>query len=214
LLVDDHVVVRAGLRLLLEDSAEMSVVGETNSISEAVEIARRERPDIVLLDLLLGDENALDHLPRLVGSLQGGRVIVVTCVRDPAVHQHALQLGAMGILAKEEGPDVLLKAIKKVHAGEAWIDRVTMAGLLAEMSAAGKAEAAAKSSQADLLTKRERDIVVLVARGLKNKLIASHLGISEVTVRHHLTSIYAKLALADRYELIVYTHRALLSERP
>ena len=213
LLVDDHRVVRAGLRALLDYRPCFAVVGEADNLADALAVAGRERPDIILLDLLIGKENGLDYIPKLQAASKDSRVIILTCLHDSAVQRRALQLGAMGLVVKEESAEVLLKAIKKVHSGEAWIDRTMMAGLISEISRPGdKSEHTLQADRIETLTKREREVVKLVADGLKNKQIASRLSISAITVRHHLTAIFAKLEVADRFELIVFAHRNHLSD--
>ena len=129
-------------------------------------------------------------------------------MHDAELRQRAVQLGAMGLLVKEQTAEVLIKAIEKVHAGEAWVDRTTMAGLISELSRPDKTNGhRSEVSKIDTLTKRERDIVRFVAQGLKNKQVAVRLCISAITVRHHLTAIFSKLEMNDRLELIVFAHR-------
>jgi two-component system nitrate/nitrite response regulator NarL len=214
LLIDDHAVVRAGLRMLIESRPGIEVVGEADNYLDAVAVTAREQPDIILLDLVMGGESGLDYLPKLVSVAEQARVLILTGVRDPKVHQRAVQLGAMGVVLKGEAPEVLIKAIEKVHAGEAWLDRTSMANILAEISGSGKQQYSAESAHIETLTKREREIITLVAQGLKSKQIAERLRISDITVRHHLTSIYAKLRAADRFELILYAYRHGLADRP
>jgi DNA-binding NarL/FixJ family response regulator len=208
LLIDDHAVVRTGLRLLLETRSGLKVIGEAGNSADALVIASREQPDIIILDLLVGAENGLDFLPDLLAASKNSRVIILTGLNDPKLQRRALQLGAMGIVLKDKAPEILLNAIEKVYAGEAWIDSVTIAMVLTELSHHGNKEK--KNSQAtniDNLTKRERDILMAVTQGLKNRQIAERLFISEVTVRHHLTSIFSKLHVSDRYELLVYAYK-------
>ena len=215
MLVDDHSMVRAGLRCLIESQPGILVVGEAGNLSDAFAVANREQPDIILLDLIMGSETGLDYVPELLAASKTSRIIILTSVNDSKMHQRALQVGAMGIVVKEEAPDVLIKAIKKVHEGEAWVDRATMANLLVELSNPNsKNTNGSESAKLGALTKREKEIISLVAQGLKNKQIASSLCISEITVRHHLTTIFSKLDVADRFELIVYAYRSNLCDLP
>ena len=212
-LIDDHAVIRAGLRLLIESHPGLNVVGETESLSDAVAIVLREQPDIIILDLIMGSESGLDYIPTLLEVSKNSRIIILTGVHDPKLQYRSLQLGAMGLILKEKAPEDLLKAITKVNSGEAWVDRVTTAGLLADLCRLDKKDTApCDASRLNLLTKRERDIANAVAQGLKNKHIAERLFISEITVRHHLTTIFDKLDLADRYELIVFFFRNGLAD--
>ena len=129
--------------------------------------------------------------------------------------QHALRLGASGIVGKDQPADVLFKAIEKVHAGEVWVDRVLMATILGAMSSTGERRTAdPEAAKIALLTARERQIIAVVGEGLKNKRIAERLRISEATVRHHLTSIFDKLGVSGRLELTVYAYQHGLSKLP
>lgn len=214
LIVDDHAVVRAGLRMLLESGPGMSVVGEAGNRTEAL-AAAREQPDVVLLDLDLGGDSALDFLPELLATAPRARVLVLTGVRDPELHRRAVRLGAMGLVFKEQAAETLFKAIEKVHAGEIWLGHAMTASLLGEMARAREVQlpnpAVAKIAA---LTGREREIIALLGEGLKNKQIAGRLFISEVTVRHHLTEIFARLGVAGRLDLLVYAYRHGLTRPP
>lgn len=214
LLIDDHAMVRAGLRLLLEKITHIRVVGEADNMTDALAITSREQPDIILLDLVMSSESGLDYLPKLLTLSRESRIIILTGVNDPKLHQRAVQLGAMGLLLKDKAPEILIKAIEKVATGEAWLDRVTMANVLAELSRPNKTDASSEEAKVASLTKREREIISLVALGMKNKQIAERLLISEITVRHHLTSVFSKLDLSDRFELIIYAFRHGLAESP
>jgi two-component system, NarL family, nitrate/nitrite response regulator NarL len=215
LLIHNHKIIRAGLRLLIDGQTEMKVVGEVDKYSDAIAAVGHEQPDIVLLDLVMGAESSIDYIPKLVGASLRSRVLILTAISDPDLHQRAVQMGAMGIVTLEQPPEVLIKAIRKIHQGEAWLDRATVGNLLSEMSRNGKAgKRASEFGQAQALTRRERDIIGIVAQGLKNRQIAEQLSISEITVRHHLTSIFDKLAVADRFELIIYAYKHGLCDLP
>lgn len=215
LLIDDHVIVRAGLRMLIENHKGMVVVGEAGDRFDALAIAARERPQIILLDLDMGNESGLDFLRELLDAAAGARVVMLTGVRDPEAHRRAVHLGAMGLVLKDKATEVLIKAIEKVHAGEVWLDRSLTASVLSEMSQAREIRRADPDARRiSSLTDREREIVGLVSEGLKNKQIADMLFISEATVRNHLTSILSKLELSDRFELALYAYRHHLAKPP
>lgn len=215
LLVDDHVVVRAGIRMIIQSRPEMAIAGEAGTRDEALAIAASEQPDIILLDLDLGGDSGMDVLSALRETSSEARIIVLTGLRDPAVHRRAVLLGAMGIVSKEKAAEVLINAIERVHAGEAWLDPSLVAGVLGEVSRAGKTKKAdPEETKITSLTNRERQVVVLIGEGIKNKEIADRLFISETTVRHHLTSIFSKLELADRVELLIYAFRHGLAKPP
>jgi len=207
-IVDDHVVVRTGLRMLIESQPGIIVVGEAGNGAEALAVVARTQPNIIVLDLDLGGESGLDYFPGLRTAASTARVLVLTGVRDPELHRRAVRLGSMGLVRKEEAAEVLLQAIKKVHAGEVWLEPAMIASVLGEMTGTRASQPldpdAAKIAS---LTEREREVVTLMRQGLRNKQIAERLGISETTVRHHLTSIFAKLGVTDRLELVIYTYR-------
>lgn len=215
LLIDDHAIVRAGLRMLIENHRGMVVVGEAGTRVDALAIATREKPQIILLDLDMGKESGLDFLRELLSTAAGARVVMLTGVRDPEAHRRAVHLGAMGLVLKDKAAEVLIKAIEKVHAGEVWLDRSLTASVLFEMSQADQTRRAdPEAEKIKSLTSREREIVGLVCEGLKNKQIGDRLFISEATVRNHLTSILSKLELSDRFELALYSYRQRLAKPP
>jgi len=208
LIVDDHAVMRMGLRLLLEGEPDLTVVGEAATYTETLAAAASAQPDVVVLDLDLGGENAADGIPALLAVAPATRVLILTGVRDPNLHRHAVHLGAMGLVLKENAAAVLLQAIKKVHAGEVWLQRTMMANVIDERRRASAAQQLdPEVAKIATLTARERDVIALIGEGLKNRQIGTRLCISETTVRHHLTMIFTKLGVTDRLELVVYAYR-------
>jgi two-component system, NarL family, nitrate/nitrite response regulator NarL len=212
LLIDDHVVMRAALRMLVDSRPDMTVVGEATDRSDAIMVAAREQPDIILLDLDLGEENGIDFLPALLAAAKQARVIVLTGIRDPAEHRQAVRLGATGMVLKEQAFDTLVKAIQRVHAGEIWLDPALVANLLAERSRMRGQDLDPEAARITGLTEREREVIALISQGLKNRQIGDRLSISETTVVHHLTSIFAKLGVANRLELVTYAFRQGLAK--
>ena len=213
LLVESHHTLRAGLRLLIEREPGIKVVGEADSLRAALQIASREQPSIILVGLMVGTDQDLDNLPLLLLASKDARALALTSTPDVNLDRRAVKAGAMGLISRQVAPDVFIKAIRKVHMGEAWLDRCTVADVLTEMSSPVRQERVNSTGlQIGRLTKRERDIIKLVSRGYKNKLVAQHLAISDVTVRHHLTSIFSKLELTDRFELIIYAYKNGLAE--
>src|SRR4051812_11950439 len=185
LIVDDHAVLRFGLRAILETQERLAVVGEATDSSSALALATEKQPDIVLLDLDLGKENGFDLIPDLLNAAPNTRVLVVTGMRDPAAHERAVLLGAMGIVLKETALALIVKAIEKVYAGEMWIDRTMIASILnARVRTHSSQEQNARDTRIATLTEREREIVGLIGQGLRNKVIAERLVISEATVRN------------------------------
>lgn len=215
LLVDDHALMRTGLRMLIDSRSTCRVVAEVGSAEEALDAAAREQPDVILLDLDLGGESGLDCLPRLTEACPAAKVLVVTGLRNQEAHRRAIALGALGIVLKDQTSEVILKAIDCVHHGEVWIDRALMAQVVTEMSQArARSESDPERARIASLTEREREVITMAAQGLRNRDIARRLFISEATVRHHLTSIYGKLGVADRLELVIYAFRHGLAQVP
>lgn len=213
-LVDDHALVLAGLHILLESQPGFSVIGEASSLEQALALTSAERPDVVLLDLDLGGQSGLDLIPEILASSPDSKILVLTGVRDPEAHRKAVRLGARGIVLKEMAADVLVKAIEKVHAGEAWLNRTMIASVLADLPRAGRTEGDPEAPRIRSLSAREREVLAAIGEGLSNKRIAERLCITETTVRHHLTSIFGKLGVSDRLELLVYAHRHRLVAPP
>jgi two-component system, NarL family, nitrate/nitrite response regulator NarL len=214
MIVDDHSVIRTGLRMLIEQDQTMTVVAMAGTASEALVLAERERPDIIILDLMLGEEDGLEFLPQLCKTSPNSRVLILTGVQATTSHRIAIRRGAMGIVMKQQAADLLLKAIRKVHAGEVWIDRSMMSSVLSDVRSERQEEADPEAGKIASLTPREREVIVLVSEGLKNKLIGERLFISETTVTHHLSSIFSKLEVSDRLELIIYAFRHGLAKVP
>jgi DNA-binding NarL/FixJ family response regulator len=207
LLIDDHVVIRVALRMLIESQPELTVVGEAATCREALAITQREQPDIILLDLDLGDENGLDILRELLDAAKQARVVVLTGIRDSEEYRRAVRLGAVGVVLKDQAVDTLVTALKHVHAGQAWLDPALVAGVLAEARRTHAQEIDHEAARIASLTGRERVVVALLCKGLKNRQIAERLSISEATVGHHLTSIFDKLGVTSRLELVTYAYR-------
>jgi two-component system, NarL family, nitrate/nitrite response regulator NarL len=208
LIIDDQAIMSSCLRLLFESRPWLQVIGETPKAFDAFTVARDQYPDIILLDIDLGDTDGLDLLPDLLSAAPQARVVVLTGIRDPEIHRRAVRLGAMGLVTKDEPTELLLQAIAKVHAGEVWLDRTLLASVLGEITRSGKAQPVdPEVLKMATLTPREREVIALVGQGYKNRQVANRLCIAEATVRHHLTSIFAKLGVADRLELVIYAYR-------
>jgi two-component system, NarL family, nitrate/nitrite response regulator NarL len=215
LLVDDHAVVRAGLRMIIQSRDGMTIVGEAGNRDDALALAASENPNVILLDLDLGGDSGINLISDFAAAAAEARIIVLTGLRDQEVHRQAVLLGAMGIVRKEKAAEVLITAIERVNAGEAWLDPSLMAGVLGEVTRSNKAKKAdPEAEKIATLTNREREVIALVGEGIKSKEIASRLFISETTVRHHLTSIFDKLEVVDRVELLIYAYRHGLASPP
>jgi len=212
LIIHDHKLIRQGLCMLIERRADMRVVGEAGVNREALALAGREKPDIILMDLDFGGVGSLDLLPELRKTVASARILILTGVRDTDSHKQAVLLGALGVVMKDQSAEVLLRAIERVHSGEAWLNHSMAASVITQLSRQPRLdEDAAKIAS---LTGREREIISIVCRGLKNSQVATQLFISEATVRNHLTSILNKLVLSDRFELALYSYNHGLARPP
>jgi two-component system, NarL family, nitrate/nitrite response regulator NarL len=209
-LLGEHALIRAGLKMLIESRAGLTVVGEAATYSDARAAGLREA-DIILLDSDLDGTANLDFLHEMVASAKPARLLVLTGTADLEAHYCAMRLGAMGLVLKERPADVLVKAIEKVYAGEVWLDRSAVARVLRGVANGSEDADGARIAS---LTERERDVIAVIGEGLKNKQIAERLFISETTVRHHLSSIFEKLGVSDRLELLVYAYRHKLAKTP
>jgi two-component system, NarL family, response regulator DegU len=213
LLVDDHELMRIGLRTFLDRYADMKVVAEAQSSAVALEAAAREQPDIILLDLDLGSESGLDLISALRMRSTRSRILVLTGLCDSNVHRQAVRLGAAGLVLKGQPISTLIQAIRQVAAGQAWLDSSLVAEIVFELS---EAQSAQKPDPADTkiarLTERELEVIGLICEGLQNKVIAQRLTISESTVRHHLTSVFTKLEVETRLELVIFAFQHQLTK--
>jgi DNA-binding NarL/FixJ family response regulator len=192
LIVDDHPVVRQGLRALLEVQDGLAVVGETGDGPTAVSLATSLRPDIVLLDLKLPGMDGIAVLESLRSS--GLRVLVLTSATQPSAASQAIRAGAAGVLYKDIDPDALVRAIRSVHDGN----------VLLAQEAAGSL---VRGSRVDSLTPREREVLSRIAEGKSNREIARLLRLSEKTVKAHVSAVLAKLGVQDRTQAAVYAVR-------
>lgn len=204
LLVDDHAVVRAGLRSLLAGHPGIAVVGEAGDGAEALDQVARLRPDVVLMDLAMRGMSGLEATAALTRSGGTARVLCLTMHEDEAYFFHALQAGASGYVLKESSPDELLAAIRAVHQGGVYF-QPTMARKLLNQYLHRASEGEEDGLQS--LTEREQEVVKLIADGCTTREIATRLYISPRTVERHRTQIMQKLGLHNRAELIRYAVR-------
>ena len=218
LVVDDNRIVLWGLERLIDgEKPRMEVAGSATSFAEAIEFADKLRPDVIVLAVDPAHDGSFNVIPQLVARSRA--VMVLTGLRDQEVHQRAMLSGARGIVHKEQAPDVILKAIERVHQGELWLDRATTGKIFLELSRAGPGwRGYVRKEKAGLLTSRERQLVGELAAdlGANYRTIGGRLRISERTVRNHLTHIYRKLGVQNRGELLAYAskHMTLPVQKP
>jgi len=206
LLIDDHQSFLWGMVKLIEsDSQTMMVIGTAADIPAAVVVAQREQPDIILLDIDLNGENSLDSMP-LLREVTNAVVLILTGVRDPETHDRAVLSGARGVVQKEAPPEIILKAIRKVHEGEIWLDRIATGRIFSKLLDHSNNPVSPDVAKIASLTSRELEIIdVIIKQGRStNKQIAGHLNMSEHTLRNHFSSIYSKLGVENRLELAMY----------
>jgi two-component system, NarL family, nitrate/nitrite response regulator NarL len=206
LLVNSHQIVLWGLEKLINaESPRMEVVGKATNGPDAAYIAREKKPDILLLDLFLGVEKAANLIPDLLREGQF-HIIIFTAFHDQAAIEEAVLNGARGVMYKEEPTENILKAIEKVHAGELWLGRSTTGRIFINFIRAGQKPTDSITKKMGALTKKERAIVIAFANhaGASNKKIAQKLCISEQTLRNHLTSIFSKLEITNRFDLFMF----------
>ena len=200
LIADDHPVVRQGISVLLSVHDDMIVAGEAADGDETLRLAAKLRPDVLLLDLKLPRLDGVEVLRRLPAQSAGTRALVLTSAADKAQVALALQAGAAGFLYKDVDPDALVRAIRSVHDGH-----TLLAAEVADVLSARSAGHAASGIGA--LTSREREVLALLADGQSNREIASTLRVSEKTVKTHVSSVLAKLGVADRTQAAVLAVR-------
>jgi DNA-binding NarL/FixJ family response regulator len=204
---DDQALVRAGFRLLVDSAADLEVVGEAVNGEEAVELARRERPAVVLMDIRMPRMDGLEATRRIAGdeALAGVRVLILTTFDlDEYVYQ-ALRAGASGFLLKDTPPAELLAAIRVVAAGDALLAPRVTRRLIAEF-ARRPDPARAPPAALEALTEREREVLALVAHGLSNGEIAERLVVSPATSKTYVSRMLAKLGARDRAQLVAIAY--------
>jgi DNA-binding NarL/FixJ family response regulator len=211
LIIDDHKIIREGLRDLIESRGRMTVVGEAGGCVDGLEVALQTKPDVVLLDLDLATESGLTLIPQLLAADKNINILILTGIRDVEKRDQAMELGAKGIVLKEEGTSELLNAIEKIcSTGEYWLEPGAYKRLLEKRKPQPEPPPDPESLRIATLTEREREIIALVGEGLENKQIADRLRpvVAEPTVRNNLSAIYDKLGIqGGRLGLLVYAYK-------
>jgi two-component system, NarL family, nitrate/nitrite response regulator NarL len=200
---------RQGLRRVIETQSDLQVVGETSDGTEAVKLVRKHAPGILLLDLAVSGPAALKVLRNVQSSASQVRGIVLVAEIETPDTRQALKLGARGVMRKDSPPELLLKGIRNVIAGEYWMGRENMANFLAWAGNGTSPSADAPTGNHLHLTSRELQIVSAIVDGETNKAIAERLGLSGNTVKHHLTHVFDKLGVGNRLELALFALRVL-----
>ena len=216
-LVDDQALFRAGVRMLVESQPDLEVVGEASDGGAAVDLARRERPDVVLMDVRMPVQDGIAATEQILAAADRDgvappRIIVLTTFDLDENAARAIRAGASGFVLKDADPEFLLAAIRTVHQGNQVIAAAATRALFAHVGrGSGRRPAPAAWSE---LTPREREIFALAARGLSNGEIAASEFLSEATVKTHVSRILAKLGLRDRVQLVVFAYEHELPVPP
>lgn len=210
LIVDDHQVVRQGLRTFLELHPDIFVVGEAGNGTMAIDLADQLSPDIVLMDLVMPGLDGIAATSRIKALGRGIQVIALTSFTEDDKVFPAIQAGASSYLLKDVTPDALVEAIRAVHRGEARLHPEIMRKLMEQVVHQPPVELA---DGASALTQREREVLQLVAQGQSNREIAEALVISEKTAKAHVSNILGKLGLEDRTQMAIYAIRNGLTDQ-
>jgi two-component system, NarL family, response regulator NreC len=208
LVVDDHAVVRSGLRRLIDEESDMRTVGEAGNVRDAIFEARSTKPDLVLMDVVMPGESGLEGLPKLLHEQPEVKVLVLSMQDDPRYVREAFAAGASGYVLKEAADNEVVNAIREVAAGGRYVHPELGARLIA-----AEAEAV-RQAQEDPLSDREREVLRLLALGYTNQEIAKQLFISVRTAETHRAHVMQKLRLASRAELVRYAIAHGLLEQP
>jgi NarL family two-component system response regulator LiaR len=202
LAVDDHVIVRQGLRAFISGKPDIELVGEAADGQEAVLLARSLQPDVILMDLVMPRKNGIQAIQEIMDENPEARILVLTSFDEDDQVFSAVKAGALGYILKDSSPHELLEAIRCVYRGESSLHPAVARKLMLGYRQDQKAE-----SGIDTLTEREVGVLKLAARGLANQEIAEQLNISEGTVRFHITNILSKLELENRTQAALYALR-------
>jgi len=214
IIVDDHRVVRQGVRAFLETHPDITVVAEAASGQEAVHLAARHAPDVMLMDLVMPGMDGVETTRAVKRTSPRTQVIVLTSYHEDEHIFPAIRAGAISYLLKDVAPEALADAVRKAARGEAVLHPRVAARLIQELHAARETSSSATASPFAELTERELEVLRLVAQGMSNAAIAEQLVISERTVKSHVSNILSKLHLSDRTQAAVYAWRKGLMNDP
>jgi len=207
LIVDDHTIVRKGIRALLAEAGGFEVVGEASNGQEAVLRAQETQPDVILMDLLMPGVDGIEATRQITSREPQARILVLTSFAADSKVFPAIKAGALGYLLKDSSPEELVRAIRQVHRGEPSLNPTIARKLLQEI-----ARPVERQPAAEALTAREMDVLRLIAQGLSNQEIANRISVSEPTVRAHVSRILGKLHLASRTQAALYAVREGLAD--
>lgn len=209
LLVDDEAMVRGGLRMILESADDLEVVGEADDGTKAVDAVRRDRPDVVLMDVRMPGLDGLSAAAQVLQLPEPPRVVILTTFGLDQYVFAALEAGASGFLLKDTPPRDLIAAVRVVAGGEAMLSPAVTRSLIGHFARGrGTSRRDAATTKVALLTERETDVLVAVGRGLSNAEIGRELYLSEATVKAHVSRLLTKLDVANRVQVAILAHDA------
>ena len=210
LLADDQSLIRAGFRLLIDSADDLEVVGEASDGAQAVDLARSERADVILMDIRMPGVDGLEATRRVAADddLAGVKVIILTTFESDEYVYQAIRAGASGFLVKDSEPADLLRAVRVVAAGDALLSPGVTRRLITDLAGRQERPPAAASRVLDSLTPREREVMALVAAGLSNDEIAARLYLSPLTAKTHVSRAMTKLSARDRAQLVVIAYES------
>ena len=210
LLADDQALIRAGFRVLLEAAGDVAVVGEAVNGAQAVDLARAERADVVLMDIRMPEVDGLEATRRIAADddLAGVKVVILTTFESDEYVYQALRAGASGFLVKDTEPEDLIRAVRVVARGEALLSPSVTRRLITSLATAPQRAPSVLNPSLSRLTEREREVMSLVAEGLSNDEIAGRLFLSPLTTKTHVSRIMTKLDARDRAQLVVIAYES------
>ena len=210
LLADDQALIRAGFRVLLEAAGDIAVVGEAVNGAQAVDLARRERADVVLMDIRMPEVDGLEATRRIAADddLAGVKVIILTTFESDEYVYQALRVGASGFLVKDTEPEDLIRGVRVVARGDALLSPSVTRRLITNLAANQPRGAPTAGPSLARLTEREREVLALVAEGLSNDEIAGRLFLSPLTTKTHVSRMMTKLDAHDRAQLVVIAYES------
>jgi DNA-binding NarL/FixJ family response regulator len=208
LLADDQTLIRAGFRALLDAEPDMAVVGECGTGQDAVRLAAREHPDVVLMDIRMPNGDGLEATRQIMVAkdLAGTRIIILTTFELDEYIAEAVRAGAAGFLVKDTEPEELLRAVRVVHDGDALLSPSVTRRIMAQLAV--QSRAAKPPASLNQITEREREVLRLVGEGLNNAEIAERLFITPLTAKTHVSRIMTKLLVRDRVQLVVLAYES------
>lgn len=206
MIADDHSMVRQGIKQILELEDDIEVTAQANDGNEAIELYKKKKPDVILMDINMPGKNGIQAIKELVSYNNDVRILVLTIHEDREYLFKTLHLGAMGYVLKDAEPSTLVEAIRTINNGESYIQPNMTRELVKEFNRITHSERKDKHAENNL-TAREVEVLELIAEGMINKEIAKQLFISEKTVKNHVSNIFRKLNVSDRTQAAIYAYR-------